>query len=85
MTSTTTPGVQHARAVRCDVVVRGDERGLVTLATGAAAAASSAEAPLRRGLALILSLVLETDHAPRPLAGRLSGQLRVDQALSSFR
>ena len=30
------PRVRHARAVRCDVVVRGDERGLVTLATGAA-------------------------------------------------
>ena len=30
------PRVRHARAVRCDVVVRSDERGLVTLATGAA-------------------------------------------------
>ena len=30
------PRVRHAKAVRCDVVVRSDERGLVTLATGAA-------------------------------------------------
>jgi len=30
------PRVRHARAVRRDVVVRGDERGLVTLATGLA-------------------------------------------------
>lgn len=30
------PRVRHARAVRRDVVVRGDERGLVTFATGLA-------------------------------------------------
>jgi len=30
------PRIRHARALRCDVVVRGDGRGLVTLATGAA-------------------------------------------------
>ena len=45
------PRVRHARAVRRDVVVRGDERGLVTLATGLAGAASSTFRPCGSGRA----------------------------------
>ena len=43
------PRVRHARAVRCDVVVRGDERGLVTLATGAAGRRELSVQALRPG------------------------------------
>lgn len=70
------PRVRHARAVRRDVVVRGDERGLVTLGTGLAGRRELSVQALRPGTGEGRSLTATRRDRPG-VRGRVAGQRAV--------